>query len=53
MLFHPTRIRGLYKLRVAPNRLFEHPRIGERLDAFNPREVRLILAASFYRKHAN
>jgi plasmid stabilization system protein ParE len=39
--------RTLQSLSAAPNRLLEHPRIGERLDAFNPREVRRILAGHY------
>ena len=34
-------------LTVAPNRLLEHPRIGERLDEFEPREVRRILVGRY------
>jgi plasmid stabilization system protein ParE len=42
-----TAARTLQSLSAAPNRLLEHPRIGERLDAFNPREVRRILAGHY------
>jgi plasmid stabilization system protein ParE len=34
-------------LSAAPDRLLEHPRIGERLDEFDPREVRRILAGQY------
>ncbi|WP_158043556.1 type II toxin-antitoxin system RelE/ParE family toxin [Skermanella pratensis] len=31
----------------APARLLEHPRIGEKLDEFNPREVRRLLVGRY------
>lgn len=39
--------RTVQSLSVVPNRLLEHPRIGERLDEFDPREVRRILAGQY------
>ena len=32
---------------AAPARLVEHPRLGERLDEFNPREVRRIVVGDY------
>jgi plasmid stabilization system protein ParE len=32
---------------AAPRRLLEHPRIGERLDEFQPREVRRIIVGHY------
>jgi len=34
-------------LTAAPNRLKEHPRIGEKLEEFEPREVRRILVRDY------
>ena len=34
-------------LAAAPARLAEHPRLGERLDEFNPREVRRIIVGDY------
>jgi plasmid stabilization system protein ParE len=34
-------------LAAAPNRLREHPRIGEPIDEFQPREVRRVLAGDY------
>ena len=34
-------------LAAAPARLVEHPRLGERLDEFNPREVRRIIVGDY------
>jgi plasmid stabilization system protein ParE len=39
--------RAVQALVAAPARLLEHPRIGERLDEFNPREVRRILVGHY------
>jgi plasmid stabilization system protein ParE len=35
------------QLARSPDRLTEHPRIGERLDAYGPREVRRILVGDY------
>jgi len=35
-------VRTVQSLTAAPARILEHPRIGERLDEFEPREVRRI-----------
>jgi plasmid stabilization system protein ParE len=34
-------------LTAAPVRLLEHPRIGEKLEEFEPREVRRVLAGHY------
>nr|WP_159586461.1 type II toxin-antitoxin system RelE/ParE family toxin [Chelativorans xinjiangense] len=34
-------------LTAAPSRLLEHPRIGEKLEEFEPREVRRILVGNY------
>jgi len=34
-------------LSASPNRLLEHPRIGEKLEEFEPREVRRILVGHY------
>jgi plasmid stabilization system protein ParE len=34
-------------LAAAPARLLDHPRLGERLDEFSPREVRRILVGQY------
>lgn len=39
--------RTVQSLVVAPARLFEHPRLGERLEEFEPREVRRILVDKY------
>jgi len=39
----PAAARAVQSLTAAPRRLLEHPRIGERLHEFEPREVRRIL----------
>ncbi|HLZ83957.1 MAG TPA: type II toxin-antitoxin system RelE/ParE family toxin [Caulobacteraceae bacterium] len=39
--------RAVRALAAAPARLLEHPRIGERLEEFNPREVRRILVGHY------
>lgn len=39
--------RVVQSLTVAPTRLKEHPRIGEKLDEFEPREVRRILVKDY------
>ena len=35
------------RLESAPDRLLSHPRIGARLDGFNPREVRRIIVGKY------
>jgi plasmid stabilization system protein ParE len=40
-------IRVRQALRVAAERLLEHPRIGYRLDEFGPREIRRIIVGSY------
>jgi addiction module RelE/StbE family toxin len=39
--------RVVQSLTAAPTRLREHPRIGEKLDEFEPREVRRILVKDY------
>jgi plasmid stabilization system protein ParE len=39
--------RVVQQLARAPNRLLEHPRIGEKLDAYAPREVRRIIVGAY------
>ena len=39
--------RAVQAIASAPTRLLEHPRIGERLDEFNPREVRRIVVGPY------
>lgn len=39
--------RVVQQLARAPDRLFDHPRIGEKLDAYAPREVRRIIVGSY------
>jgi len=39
--------RAVQSLTVAPTRLLEYPRIGEKLEEFEPREVRRILVSSY------
>ena len=43
----PAAVRTVQSLIAAPNRLLEQPRIGERLEEFEPREVRRILAGQY------
>jgi plasmid stabilization system protein ParE len=38
---------AVQSLTAAPARLLEHPRIGEKLEEFEPREVRLILVGRY------
>ncbi|ACP22427.1 conserved hypothetical protein (plasmid) [Sinorhizobium fredii NGR234] len=40
-------VRTVQSLTSAPTRLLEQPRIGERLDEFDPREVRRILIGHY------
>lgn len=39
--------RAIQALVAAPLRLLEHPRLGERIEEFEPREVRRILVHSY------
>jgi plasmid stabilization system protein ParE len=39
--------RVVQQLAHAPDRLFEYPRIGEKLEAYEPREVRRIIVGSY------
>ena len=39
--------RVIRQLAHAPNRLLDHPRIGEKLDAYEPREVRRIIVGNY------
>lgn len=43
----PAAARAVQALTAAPARLLEHPRLGERLDEFSPREVRRILVGHY------
>jgi plasmid stabilization system protein ParE len=43
----PAAARAVQALNAAPARLLEHPRLGERLDEFNPLEVRRILVGHY------
>ncbi len=43
----PAAARVVQALVAAPARLLKHPRLGERLDEFEPREVRRILAGRY------
>ena len=39
--------RTVQSLTAAPTRLLEHPRIGEKLEEFEPREIRRILVGHY------
>jgi len=43
----PAAARTVQSLTAAPQRILEQPRIGERLEEFEPREVRRILAGQY------
>lgn len=43
----PAAARAVQALNAAPARLLEHPRLGERLEEFNPLEVRRILVGHY------
>jgi plasmid stabilization system protein ParE len=43
----PAAIRAVRALVAAPTTLLEHPRIGEKLEEFEPREVRRILVGRY------
>jgi plasmid stabilization system protein ParE len=43
----PAAARTVQSLTAAPARLLEHPRIGEKLEEFAPREVRRILVGRY------
>jgi plasmid stabilization system protein ParE len=40
-------VRVVQSLAAAPARLIEHPRMGERLEEFEPREVRRVLVGNY------
>mgnify|MGYP000562330294 CR=1 FL=1 len=40
-------MRTVQSLAAAPARLLEHPRIGEKLEEFEPREVRHLLVGQY------
>lgn len=46
-LNQPVAARTVQSLIAAPASLLEHPRIGEQLDEFEPREVRRILVGRY------
>jgi plasmid stabilization system protein ParE len=43
----PAAARTVQSLTAAPTRLLENPRIGERLEEFEPREVRRIVVGNY------
>ena len=43
----PAAMRVISALTTAPSQLLQHPRIGERLDEFGPRDVRRILVGAY------
>jgi plasmid stabilization system protein ParE len=43
----PAAVRIVQSLTAAPTRLLEHPRIGEKLEEFEQREVRRILVGQY------
>ena len=43
----PAAAKAVQALTRAPDRLLEHPRLGERLEEFAPREVRRILLGKY------
>ncbi len=43
----PAAVRAVRQLTAAPNKLTINPRIGERLEEFDPREVRRILVGRY------
>ncbi|WP_417487339.1 type II toxin-antitoxin system RelE/ParE family toxin [Maricaulis sp.] len=42
-----TAVRVVQEIARAPNRLLNHPRIGEKLDVYEPREVRRIIIGHY------
>lgn len=44
---HDAAARIVQKLAHAPNRLLDYPRIGEKLEAYEPREVRRIIVGNY------
>ncbi len=44
---HPAAAKAVQALSRAPDRLIEHPRLGEKLEEFAPREVRRILVGKY------
>lgn len=45
----PAAVRAVRALVAAPSTLLVHPRIGEKLEEFEPREVRRILVGKYVR----
>jgi plasmid stabilization system protein ParE len=43
----PRRRRAVQQLAHAPDRLIDYPRIGEKLEAYEPREVRRIIVGNY------
>jgi plasmid stabilization system protein ParE len=43
----PRRRRVVQQLAHAPDRLIDYPRIGEKLEAYEPREVRRIIVGNY------
>ena len=43
----PAAVRAVQALVAAPTTLLKHPRIGEKLEEFEPREVRRILVGQY------
>lgn len=43
----PAAARTVQSLGAAPARILEHPRIGEKLEEFEPREVRRVLVGRY------
>ena len=43
--------RVVQQLARAPDRLLDHPRIGEKLDTYAPREVRRIIVGNYELRH--
>jgi hypothetical protein len=44
---HPRRRVPLKNLAATPKKLIQHPRLGERLDEFAPREIRRLLIGDY------
>ncbi|MGK6312447.1 type II toxin-antitoxin system RelE/ParE family toxin [Neorhizobium sp. DT-125] len=43
----PAAARAVQSLVAAPKKLIQHPRLGERLDEFAPREIRRLLIGAY------
>jgi plasmid stabilization system protein ParE len=46
-IYRQTAVKTLQSLTAAPVRIFEQPKIGERLEEFDPREVRRLFVAHY------